>query len=463
MARLTFRYTADQASLLARVLFRSDGAECVALMVCGRAGTTEHEILVARDIVPLADSMYLSRRPEGVTWKTDSLIELLQHIPAGDAVVACHSHPNGFAHFSRTDDAAALALLPSISNWTDSDRPHGQAVLLPDGSLLVRTVTSSGAVKPFDRVVCVGDDLNIHDSGSGEQVDYELTRRNQQVFGEATTRLLRNLSVAVVGVSGTGSPVAELLLRLGVGELVLVDPDVVQRHNLNRILHATAADAEAKRKKVDVVGLALDRAGLPTRVVRLSCDLGHADAIRCISRCDVLMGCVDGASGRAILEEISAHYLLPYVDAGVRIDADGHGGIDKVSHAVHYVQPDRPGLRARGVYTAEQLRSDFMARYESKTYDARRKEKYVLGADVDRPAVASVTMLAAAMAVNELLARLLPYRLQNNADVAAITLCGDDLRVVIHDQLPIEPHRNRGRGDRMPLLGLALPTMSPCT
>ena len=61
------------------------------------------------------------------------------------------------------------------------------------------------------------------------------TLRHAQAFGTGTTALLRNLSVAIVGCSGTGSIVAEQLARLGAGRLVLVDPDRVEEKNLNRI------------------------------------------------------------------------------------------------------------------------------------------------------------------------------------------------------------------------------------
>ena len=61
------------------------------------------------------------------------------------------------------------------------------------------------------------------------------------------------------------------LRRLGVGELILVDPDLVEEKNLNRILSATLADVG--RPKVEVVGDAIRRIGLGTRVVTLSKNL----------------------------------------------------------------------------------------------------------------------------------------------------------------------------------------------
>ena len=53
-----------------------------------------------------------------------------------------------------------------------------------------------------------------------------------------------------VGVSGTGSVVAEQLARLGSGEIILVDFDRIEGRNLDRILNSTMADVADSRLKV---------------------------------------------------------------------------------------------------------------------------------------------------------------------------------------------------------------------
>ena len=53
---------------------------------------------------------------------------------------------------------------------------------------------------------------------------------------------LARMSVCVIGVSGTGSIVAEQLARLGVGEIILIDFDKLEERNLNRILNSSLAD-----------------------------------------------------------------------------------------------------------------------------------------------------------------------------------------------------------------------------
>jgi len=62
-------------------------------------------------------------------------------------------------------------------------------------------------------------------------------------------------------------------MRLGAGEIVLVDDDRMENRNVNRILNSTIQDARNGRLKVDVLADAIERADLGTRVVRAPFDL----------------------------------------------------------------------------------------------------------------------------------------------------------------------------------------------
>lgn len=74
--------------------------------------------------------------------------------------------------------------------------------------------------------------------------------RTELLLGHDGMEKLKNVSVAVFGVGGVGSYIAEALARCGVGNLTLIDNDEVAVTNLNRqliALHSTIG-----RKKVDV-------------------------------------------------------------------------------------------------------------------------------------------------------------------------------------------------------------------
>ena len=148
-----------------------------------------------------------------------------------------------------------------------------------------------------------------------------------QIFDEGTIQRLRRLSIAVIGASGSGSPVIEQLVRLGAGELVIVDDDYMEDRNVNRILNSTMQDAAAERAKVDVQADAIERVGLGTGVIRMNQNLWDPKVLRAVAQCDVVFGCMDTIDGRYLLNSLAAYYTLPYFDIGVRLDtgAERHG------------------------------------------------------------------------------------------------------------------------------------------
>jgi molybdopterin/thiamine biosynthesis adenylyltransferase len=106
---------------------------------------------------------------------------------------------------------------------------------------------------------------------------------------------------------------------------VLVDPDVVEKKNLNRILNSTAADAAQAMPKARLMKRMIDALGRDQVVVPLHMNLDTVEAAERVAECDVLFGCVDTAEGRHLANRLAAYYLLPYIDVGVSLAADGKG------------------------------------------------------------------------------------------------------------------------------------------
>ena len=72
--------------------------------------------------------------------------------------------------------------------------------------------------------------------------------RTELLFGAEKLQKLRNSHVLVLGLGGVGAYAAEMLVRAGVGELTVVDGDVVEETNLNRqlpALHSTLGRAKS--------------------------------------------------------------------------------------------------------------------------------------------------------------------------------------------------------------------------
>lgn len=453
------RMTGLQHEELRRHLFPGDGCEAVAVALCGRHAGDDTHVLTVREIKLIPYEECAVRTRLRVTWSTESLVPLLVRAAETDsAILKIHSHPGWFPKFSKTDDEADSQLFASVHGWIDGAAPHASCVMLPDGQMFGRVINLSGEFEPLATIAVAGDDLHFwhSDSNSGETVP-EFARRHAQAFGAGTFDILRRLSVAVVGCSGTGSPTIEMLARLGVGKLVIVDPDRVEEKNLNRILNTTIDDARRGEFKVDALARAVRRMGTETEVIPIAGNLFDAETVKTVADCDVLFGCMDSVDGRHLLNKIAVFYSVPYLDLGVKLVADGEGGVEQICGTVHYLQPDRSSLLSRRTYTLEQFAAAALKRANPDEYKKRLENKYIVGVQEDRPAVISVNVLIASLAVNELLARIHRFRDDGNENYAATRI--SLTQAVTYYEPESEPcrmfARHVGRGDVSPLLEMS--------
>jgi hypothetical protein len=414
------RLTEAQHRALLKHLYPGDGLEATAFILCGRRDGDERHILLGREVHPVPYAQCRVREVNRVTWSTLDLPPLLEAAsPPRYGILKVHSHPGGYGRFSDADNQSDREILGAALSWLDDGLPHGSAVMLPDGRMFGRVLDAQGVFTPFESVAVVGDDVIFWFADpAGALPDHAV--RTAQAFGTGTTALLGRLSIAVVGCSGTGSLVIQALHGLGVGRLVLVDPDLMKIENLERIPQAIREDVEAGRKKVTVMEGAIARARLgSTTVVTLDLPIENPRATRTVAGCDLVVGCMDGAEGRDTLNRLATFYNLPYIDVGVRLDADGQGGVNQVLGAIHYLQPGGSSLRSRGIYVSDDVRAEHLRRTAPEAFARERKEGYIKGVREDHPAVISVNMQVAAMAVNEVLARLHPYRDDPNREYAS--------------------------------------------
>lgn len=405
------RLTQNQQQQLKRHLFSGDGNESVALALCGRLSNGDREILCVHRIEPVPDKDCAERSETRVQWDPRPFQALFEEAASkGMGILKIHSHPSGFEEFSETDDHSDKELFKSLHGWTDDGLPHCSAVMLPSGKIFARHVSPDGFFLPVDRVAVTGDSITLFDSQTNTEI-LEAQIRTAQAFGEATTSQLGVLTIGVVGCSGTGSWVIEQLVRLGVGRLILVDPDIVKKKNLNRIVNSSEEHAHNGEFKVNALAEILEHHGTGTSITTYPKLIFEREVSDALGACDVLFGCVDSIEGRNYLNRIATFYSIPYFDLGVRLDADGEGGVSNVSAVVNYLIPDGSSLLSRKSYSAESLRVDSLRRCDPERYADEEKDGYIKGSKVESPAVISVNGFCATAAVNEFLARIHPFRL----------------------------------------------------
>lgn len=449
------RLTARHHDQLMRHLHPGDGREALAFILCGHQLAPSGSVLTSHRVFPVPYELCRVRQADALEWSTEASFPVLEQARRDKlSVIKIHSHPSGYRQFSASDDRSDCEFFPAAYSWMDEECPHASAILLPSGEIVARVVTPETRFSPVGLTMIVGNNIQFWPVAMTTASSFGV--RTDQAFGQGTTSLMRKLTIGVVGCSGTGSLVLEQLARLGVGHLVLVDPDEVGEENLNRIIGATRADAKQHRAKVDVLHDHVRGIGLGTTVTAIKAPAQSAEAVRALANSDVLFGCVDTSFGRYVLNRLAAYYNLPYFDLGVGLNADGSGGIDHIAGAVHYLKPGGSSLLSRKAINYEQLKAEALYEVDPEAYAEHLSKGYIEGVVEARPAVISVNMHYASLAILEFLSRTHDVRVSGNAAYAMYRFTyTHDFREHEPDGEPCKELSNKvGLGDRIPLLDM---------
>jgi len=235
----------------------------------------------------------------------------------------------------------------------------------------------------------------------------EIFDRAKAITGSGALAHLSRRTAVVVGASGTGSLVCELLARAGSKRIITIDHDVVKGANLNRILYATKEDAQFRRPKVEVLKRGIESLGLGCEVVPVVGSILDSAVLKRLNEADFIFGCVDKDFPRMLLCQYAYQYRVPYIDVGAEIGGDDEGIVSTDARANH-VAPGRWCLRCTGLINPRRLA------FESLT-GPERKRRIALGYSDDlmlkQPAVMDLNMRAASMGMMILRHLLQPFLL----------------------------------------------------
>jgi molybdopterin/thiamine biosynthesis adenylyltransferase len=173
----------------------------------------------------------------------------------------------------------------------------------------------------------------------------ELRLDRQSFLGEKSSSVLGQSRVAIVGLGGGGSHIAQQLGHLGVGEFVLIDPDAVEDTNLNRLVGATQQDVANRASKVSVAERVIGGVNPSAQVWTQTSQWQMCAVV--LRSCDIIFGCVDSISEREQLETTARRYLIPYVDLGMDVHWVENEFV--VGGQVALSMPEGPCLRCMGI------------------------------------------------------------------------------------------------------------------
>ena len=397
---------ADELDATAKLSIETAGVLLANVVV-----TDEGEIrILGRKMRWLSESSYIRRGVDHLSIASNGYVPFLAEAEEMGAVaIWVHTHPGmdsvpqPSSHDEEVDrQIADLFRLRSGSPFYGtlivSPRANGIAFtgyLQPEGEAHV----------PIVRLWEVGDQLRLVRSFDLAPLDIPpIFDRNVRAFGGGVQQALGALRVGIVGCGGTGSAVAEQLVRLGVRNLVLFDSDILSASNVTRVYGSSASDVG--RAKVDTLADHLERIALDTRCESVKSMITMIPAARRLCNCDIVFGCTDDNAGRLVLSRFSTYMLTPVIDSGVLLTSDAAGSLLGIDGRVTTLVPGQACLVCRGRIDLARAGAELLTPDERQR---REDEGYAPGLGRTEPAVVTFTTVVAATAVSELLERLIGY------------------------------------------------------
>ena len=179
--------------------------------------------------------------------------------------------------------------------------------------------------------------------GSEELSSKELDRFSRQVMleeiGYGGQLKLKNAKICVVGVGGLGNPITSRLVAMGIGQLRIVDRDVIELSNLHR--QTMYDESDVGQIKVEVAAKKLQKLNPDCKIESLAISVNEYNAKEIISGCDVVIDALDSVNARYALNKACVEKNIPFVTgAAVGVSGQAFTIIPKSSACYYCMFPD---------------------------------------------------------------------------------------------------------------------------
>lgn len=395
--------------------------------------------LLARHMRWVAEAAYDCREWDRLSIRPEGYVDALAEAEAlGAACIWVHTHPgDGSSPMPSEHDRVVDQQIADLFRIRSGCPYYGTLIFSPSSSGLAFTGQlrhESGPPLQIGRMWQIGSRWRLTRAFDSALPHLSaIFDRNVRAFGPAIQQTLGDLRVAVVGCGGTGSAVAEQLVRLGVRHLVLVDPDEVSQSNLTRMYGSTAS--VVGHPKCRVLARHLKAVFPELQCTPIQSMVTQEPTARQLLGCDAVFGCTDDNAGRLVLSRLASYLMTPVIDCGVLLSSDADGALTGIDGRVTVLSPGQACLVCRGRIDLARAAAELLTPDERIR---REDEGYAPALARTEPAVVTFTTLVAATAVSELLERLIGYGPRNRP--SEILLRCHEREISTNEALPVEGH-----------------------
>ncbi|MGC2468024.1 MAG: ThiF family adenylyltransferase [Candidatus Acidiferrum sp.] len=452
--RYSVTFFDKEFDLISGHLAANPNVERAAYLLCRPVNTPSEVRLIVREVLPVEDSDVLENSAHHMKIAPRSFIRAMKR---ADETKSCfvfvHSHPDEYPRHSPQDDDEEAKLFSTAYIRIRTAGVHASLIFRRSGISAGRVWLSNGSFAPVERVRVVGKRFRFIFPDRQDEAIPEFFDRQVRAFGKEVQLLLKRLRVGIVGVGGVGSCVAEQLVRLGVGSLLIADGEKFEASNVNRVYGSRVVDADIAKVKL-AERMAAD-IGLGASVEVIPKPVTFESVLSAFRDCDVIFGCTDDEFGRSLLTRFAVYYGVPVFDMGVKIDSENQS-IRSIQGRVTTLMPGTACLNCRGRISSARISAESMRAVNPEGAAALEEEGYIPELEDPAPAVIAFTTAVAASGVSEFLHRLTGF-LGDDRESSEVLHRFDETRVRTNRVPPREEcfcgdRKFWGRGDVKPFL-----------
>jgi molybdopterin/thiamine biosynthesis adenylyltransferase len=372
-----------------------------------RVGSTS--IITVRDWWPPTNDDYNERSIAFLNIDRGFIYDALREVTSRldvDTIIDTHTHPFaergvGFSHVDDSDERRFSKFL------TDTfDTVNYASIVFSQTSYSARLWHSgNGRAHPVNASIGTqtpGEQIApSHVPVAASDAPEAMFSRGAAALGVDVLRAFASdQRIAVVGVGGLGSIIAEHLIHMGFRSVVLIDPDRIEVSNLNRIVGATYTDAISGRLKVDAIRDHLLRINPRAEVIACAADVRSDDATGLLATATWILLATDNHTSRQHVQHLALRLFVPIISAGVNISVEDGRVTDMSGEVITIRAGDKLCLRCLG--RVDPTRMAFEENRDTAIGDQLVAGGYIVGADVPEPAVKTLNSHIAALAVDVL-------------------------------------------------------------
>lgn len=457
MKNYRLKISRDDFEELKRLVLADAPEEAGAFALAGISQSTNQVDILVRRVIEIPKELMLFQNEyhlEVSPQAINGLVALCESNKLG--AVFCHSHPSGSLRYSPSDDYGESRLANTLQDFIPANAPVASLLFTPDE--VIGRIWLKGGLHAIllDEIIVIGHNvqrIKITKNSFAKTSKSELYDRQVRAFGKEGQEEISQTKVGIVGVGGTGSPIAEQLVRLGVSNIALVDLDKFSPTNLTRV-YGTFSGSIKKLKlkpeyKVNLIAAHLKKINPKIQIQAINQNIVLSKVALALLDRDVIFLCTDEHWGRSIVNQMAYQYLIPTINLGVRVTSE-NGLISHAVGVVDVLRSDKPCLWCKQFLRSDRIKAESLPSEERKNL---LQEGYVEDIDTPTPSVISFTSTVASQAVS-LFLQLTTNFMGASGDISRLShdfLTGISSRGATQIDKKCICQKVKGFGDLMPI------------